>query len=319
MTEVLCLRPEADFTDLGVAVPGALSVSYLSPEDPTLGEAMARAEALVIPAVGPRLDSALFDGTPLRLVQVTGAGVDRVDGAALAAKGIAVANVPGGSDNAVTEYVLTAARWFLRGFAGASEAIFAGDYAAFRKSAIGEGMNELSGMTLGIVGLGRIGQAVAEAAIAAGAEVIYSDPVADGAVPLEQLFAEADVITLHIPLTDETRGLIRRAHFACMKPRGIFINAARGGIVDEAALAEALEAGRIAGAAVDVHADEPPSADAPLLKLSPDVRRRLILTPHVAGVTRQSWANLFRAAWQNVERVLIEDESPRHVTNGARI
>lgn len=318
MPDVLCLRPEADFTDVGVLVPDSLSVAYGSPDAGTLSSEIARAEALVMPAVGPALPSEPFEGARVRLVQLTGAGVDRVDGAALAARGIAVANVPGGSDHAVAEYVLTAARWFLRGFAGASAAIQAGGYASLRKDAIGAGLNELSGVTVGVVGHGRIGRVVAGACRAAGAEVIVSDPAQPDTPALADLLSAAHVVTLHMPLLDTTRGLIGAEELAAMKPTAILVNAARGGIVEEDALARALEEGRIAGAAVDVHANEPPSAEAPLLRLSDAARHRLILTPHIAGVTRQSWAKLFRAAWENVERVLVEGEAPRNVTNGVR-
>lgn len=318
MTRVLCLRPLADFTDVEVSLPEGLDVIETPSDDPSLAETLSRAQALVLPAVGPKLDAELFEGKPLRLVQITGAGVDRVDGAALADLGIPVANVPGGSDDAVAEYVMTAARWFLRGFAGATTAICDGRYTAFRSAAIGSGLNELSGVTVGLVGHGRIGRAVAERCRAAGATVIVSDPAEEGSSPLGALFSGADVVSLHLPLTDATRGLIGAALIARMKPSGILVNAARGGIVDEVALAEALEIGRILGAAVDVHAYEPPAPDAPLLTLSESARHRLILTPHIAGVTRQSWATLFRAAWENIARVLLRGEAPLHVTNGVR-
>ncbi|MDE0696265.1 MAG: hypothetical protein OXH76_10595 [Boseongicola sp.] len=102
-----------------------------------------------------------------------------------------------------------------------------------------------------------------------------------------------------------------------MKPDAILVNAARGGIVDEAALAEALEAGQIGGAVVDVYSREPPSPENPLLNVNAAGARRLILTPHIAGVTRQAWASLFAEAWDNVSRVLLQGEPARNVTNGA--
>lgn len=318
MAEVLCFRPLADFTDLGVHPHEGLSVIARALGDGDVAELMVSARALVIPAVGPPLDAALFDSSAIRVVQITGAGVDRVDGAALAERGIAVANVPGATDSSVTEYVLTAARWFLRGFAGATEAIREGRYASLRSSAIGAGLHELSGVTVGLVGHGRIGKTVARACQAAGAKVIVSDPAEAESLPLDRLFAEADVVSLHLPLMESTRGLIAADLIRRMKPTAILINAARGGIVDETALADSLEAGRILGAAVDVHASEPPDRDAPLLKLSDAARHRLILTPHIAGLTRETWTAVFRAAWENVARVLIEGQSPLYVTNGVR-
>ena len=124
------------------------------------------------------------------------------------------------------------------------------------------------------------------------------------------------IVTLHVPLQDGTRGLIGAAEIGLMKPGAILVNAARGGIVDEAALAEALEAGRIGGAVVDVYSTEPPAPDNPLLTLSAVAAQRLILTPHIAGVTRQAWASLFAEAWNNVARVLLQGEPACHVTNG---
>ena len=121
---------------------------------------------------------------------------------------------------------------------------------------------------------------------------------------LAALLAECDVVSLHVPLIDATRNLIGAAEVRSMKRDAVLINAARGGIVDEAALAAALIEGSIAGAAVDVYSEEPPPSDNPLLALRGEAANGLLLTPHIAGVTRQSAAFLFRSAWANVERVL---------------
>ena len=115
---VLCLRPEADFTRVDAAAPKALEVSYRGPADADVPSLMKASDALVIPAVGPKLASELFDGTKLKLVQVTGAGLDRLDQAALTKLGIPVANVPGGSNSAVAEYAVTAASMLLRASPG---------------------------------------------------------------------------------------------------------------------------------------------------------------------------------------------------------
>jgi phosphoglycerate dehydrogenase-like enzyme len=115
---------------------------------------------------------------------------------------------------------------------------------------------------------------------------------------------------LHVPLMKETQGLIGARELAAMKPGAILIQAARGGIVDEAALAAQLASGRLGGAAVDVYSTEPPDAGTPLLALTGDGASRLLLTPHIAGVTRQASQLLFRSAWENVERVLVRGEPP---------
>jgi phosphoglycerate dehydrogenase-like enzyme len=121
---------------------------------------------------------------------------------------------------------------------------------------------------------------------------------------LDELLATSDVVSLHVPLLAETQNLIGAAELARMKPGAVLIQASRGGIVDEAALAASLVSGHLGGAAVDVYSTEPPSPDNPLLKVTGEAASRLLLTPHIAGITRQSWTSLFRTAWQNVERVL---------------
>ncbi|HSQ04630.1 MAG TPA: NAD(P)-dependent oxidoreductase [Burkholderiales bacterium] len=312
--DVIVLRPESDFTRAGVSAPSGLSVTYRTPDDPDLPALMKQASIVVIPAVGPKLAPALFEGAHLKLVQVTGAGVDRLDEAAMKRMGIPVANVPGGSNSAVSEYAVTAASILLRRFAWASAEIRAGHYETFRKRMLTDNLAGLEGRLVGIVGLGVVGLAVAQAFQLAGASIAYFDPaprdpaVAAGigavALPLDELLATADVVTLHVPLLPATQGMIGARELAMMKPGAILINASRGGIVDEAALAQRLASGALAGAAVDVYSREPPQPDNPLLTLSGEAAQRLLLTPHIAGVTRQSSAYLFHSAWQNVTRVL---------------
>lgn len=312
--DVLCLRPRADFERIGVEAPSHLRVEYCEPSDPRLGERIRTAAVLLIPAVGPKLAPAIFEGSRLRLIQVTGSGVDRVDRETAARFGIPVCNVPGGSNGAVAEYAVTSAAMLLRRLSWSDHAIRSGSYAAFRARMVAENVGGLEGLTVGIVGFGTIGSAVAEAFVHAGARVIYYDPALDrsaiadrlGAspVPLETLLEGADVVSLHVPLLAATRSLIGRHELSAMKRGAILLQVSRGGVVDEAALAEALQSGHLGGAAVDVYSTEPPTPDNPLLQVAGEAALRLLLTPHIAGVTRQSWAFIFRSAWENVERVL---------------
>jgi phosphoglycerate dehydrogenase-like enzyme len=288
---------------------------------------MREAAALVIPAVGPKLEPALFEGTSLKLVQVTGAGLDRLDVGALTRFGIPVANVPGGSNGALAEYTVTAASVLLRRFAFADDEIKRGNYAGFRARLVADNLAGLDGLLVGVVGLGTIGLVVAKAFAQANCRICYHDPApadpqaaqAIGAqpLPLAELLQRADVVTLHVPLMAATAGLIGAAQLASMKKGAILIQASRGGVVDEAALADALRAGHLGGAAVDVYSIEPPPPDNPLLTLVGEPAQRLLLTPHIAGVTRQSAAFLFRSAWDNVERVLIKGGAPLHATQPA--
>lgn len=319
--KVVCLRPEADFTRAGVTPSPSLDIAYRGPQDGDVAELMSNARALVIPAVGPALAPALFEKASLALVQVTGAGLDRLPEATLRNRGIAVANVPGGSNAAVAEYAVTAAAFLLRRFGWADARIRAGRYAEGRAKLVADNVGGLEGLRVGIVGMGTIGRAVAAAFARAGGRIAYYDPapvdrahVPEGAqaLALDALLAQSDVVSLHVPLVAATRGLIGESQLASMKQGAVLVQAARGGIVDEAALAQALRAGRLGGAAVDVYSTEPVAADNPLLGLEGEAASRVLFTPHVAGVTRQSAAFLFRTAWENVERVVLRGEAPLH-------
>lgn len=318
--DVLCLRPEADFQRVNAPAPPSLHVVYRKPDDSALPALLRAADALVIPAVGPKLAPAQFEGGHIKLVQVTGAGVDRLDRDGLTRLAIPVANVPGGSNGAVAEYAVTTASALLRRFAWADAEIKNGNYVSFRARMVADNLAGLDGLVAGIVGFGTIGQAVAQAFHRMGCRICFHDPAPHNAnaaamigaqsMALAELLAGADIVSLHVPLLPETQGLIGARELALMKSDAVLIQASRGGVVDEAALAAHLRAGRITGAAIDVYSNEPPVPDNPLLALEGEAERRLLFTPHIAGVTRQSWAYLFRSSWDNIERVLLRGEPP---------
>ena len=319
--DVLCLRPEADFQRANALPPRSLEIVYRALEDADIPALMKQTRALVIPAVGPKLPPDFFDSTTVKFVQVTGAGLDRLDLRLLEQLGIAVANVPGGSNAAIAEYAVTSASVLLRRFAWADGEIRAGRYKEFRARMLADNLPGVEGLVAGIVGLGVIGMAVAEAFRARGCSVLYYDPALRdsetaeivsfrAAASLDELFRDADVVSLHLPLLPSTTGLIGARQLANMKAGAVLIQASRGGILDEVALAELLNAGKIAGAAVDVYGEEPPPPNHPLLTLQGEAANRLLLTPHIAGVTRQSTTYLFRKAWENVQRVLVDKNPP---------
>ena len=322
--DVLCLRPEADFQRVDALPPASLKIAYRAPADADVPALMKEVRALVIPAVGPKLPLALFEGSNVGFVQVTGAGLDRLDLAFLKAHGIAVANVPGGSNAAVAEYVVTAASVLLRRFAWADAEIRAGNYRDFRARMLADNLAGLDGLTAGIVGFGAIGVAAGEAFHKRGCSILYHDPAlrdtnagaALGArsVSLEELLRNSDVVSLHVPLIAATEKLIGKRELEWMRPTAVLVHASRGGVVDEAALANHLEASGIMGAAIDVYSTEPPGAENALLALKGEAARRLLFTPHIAGVTRQSATYLCRSAWRNVARVLLEKQAPLHST-----
>ena len=321
--DVLCLRPVEDFRRVGALAPESLKIAYRAPSDSDVTELMKEARVLVIPAVGPKLSNTLFEDASVKFVQVTGAGLDRVDLEFLKARRIAVANVPGGSNEAVAEYAVTTATVLLRGLFRADHEIRKGNYREFRARMIADNLQGLDGLTVGIIGFGTIGAAAASAFQKRGCLIFYYDPAprdprtaeAVGAKPcsLEDLFQLADVVSVHVPLLPQTTGMIGQRELAMMKDGAVLIQGSRGGVVDEAALAEALHSGQLSGAAVDVYSTEPPAADNPLLGLKGDAAHRILFTPHIAGVTRQSAAYLFRAAWRNVERAVGGKEAPLYV------
>lgn len=321
--DVLCLRPVEDFRRVGALPPESLKIAYRAPNDGDVAELMKEARVLVIPAVGPNVPNMLFENARVKFVQVTGAGLDRLDLEFLQQRGISVANVPGGSNESVAEYAVTTATVLLRGFFRADAEIRKGNYQEFRARMIAENLQGLDGLTVGIIGFGVIGVAVAAAFQKRGCLIFYydsaardprmADAVGAKPCPLEDLFQLADVVSLHVPLLPQTTGMIGRRELAMMKDGAVLIQGSRGGVVDEAALAEALQSGKLGGAAVDVYSTEPPAADNPLLALKGEAAHRILFTPHIAGVTRQSAAYLFRTAWRNVERAMGGKEAPLYV------
>jgi phosphoglycerate dehydrogenase-like enzyme len=319
---VLCLRPRIDFERADALPAAELTVAYHAPNDAEVISLMKQARALVIPAVGPKLNPEIFANTTVKLVQVTGTGFDRLDLPMLKGMGIAVANVPGGSNNAIAEYAVTTASILLRRFSWADAEIRAGNYQAFRGRMVSDNLCGLEGRLVGVVGLGTIGLAVAQAFYRAGCRICYYDPVPRDvaaaramnaeSLSLDELLDLSDVVTLHVPLLPATRGLISARELQKMKSGAILIQASRGGVVDEGALAQALSSGHLGGAAIDVYETEPPSPDNVLLSLSGDAARRILFTPHIAGVTRQATEYLFRSAWRNVENFILKNKLPQN-------
>jgi phosphoglycerate dehydrogenase-like enzyme len=317
--DVVCLRPEADFLRIGVTPPSTLKIAYRAPNDADVAALFRVAKVALIPAAGPKIPNELFKDTTLKLVQFTGAGVDRVDDVEMKRLGIAVANVPGGSNSAMAEYTVVNALNLLRKFVWADSEIKTGRYEPARTQMVSANLPGLEGRTVGIVGLGVIGQVVAQAFQRFGANIVYFDPAprdatakALNATPmsLHELLKASDVVTLHVPLFDATRNLIGDKELALMKKGAILIQASRGGIVDEAALAASLTSGHLGGAAVDVYSKEPAEASNPLLALKGEAASRIIFTPHIAGVSLQAFQVLFRASWDNAERVILRGEAP---------
>ena len=252
-----------------------------------------------------QVDAALLAAWPgLRAVGRLGVGLDNIDTAACEARGVAVLPATGGNTVSVAEYVITAVLVLRRGAWLGSAEVLAGGWPRQRMMGL-----ELAGARLGLVGFGAIARAVAERALALGMEVAGHDPHLAAGDPawagvsrcatLEALLEGSDALSLHVPLTEATRGLFDAGRIARMKPGAVLVNTARGGIVDEAALAAALVSGHLGGAALDVFAEEPLAAGSPLAEAP-----NLIATPHIAGVTRESNTRISWITVENVARAL---------------
>jgi D-3-phosphoglycerate dehydrogenase len=291
-----------------VTAPGGMSRADVLAAIPS-------ADALVIRSA-TTADAELLAAAPnLKVIARAGVGVDNVDLPAATRQGIVVMNTPDGNTIATAEHAFGLMLALARHIPDSEISMRGGKWD--RKSFMGV---ELRGKTLGIIGFGRIGRAVAKRALAFEMTVITADPyiAADVAedfgvelVDLDTLYARADFITLHSVITDETRGMINAASLSKMK-RGVrIVNAARGALIDERALAEAIASGQVAGAALDVYSAEPPPADHPLVGL-PGV----VHTPHLAASTADAQINVAIDAAQLVLDALQKGEY-RNVCNPA--
>lgn len=272
--------------------------------------ALAEAEALFVMATPvPR---ALLERAPaLRFIQKLGAGVDKIDTGYCAERGIAVARLHAGNAIPVAEHTLLLMLAAYRHLPRLDRQTRAG---AWDKEAVRGVNRHLFGKTVGLVGFGAIGRQLARLLSGFGVDLIYYDPTrAPEAVeaelkarfvPLDALLAESDVVSLHLPLTVETRGLIDAGRIAAMKPGALLVNCARGGLVDEAALAQAVTDGHLFGAAVDAFSQEPPVGN-PLLAVENG-----IVTPHCAGATIDNFASVADRAGANLRRVLAGEALP---------
>ena len=283
-----------------------------------LAAAMPGAQGLIV-RNQTRVDAALLEhALELKVVGRVGVGLDNLDLPALQARGVTTTWAPGTNAVSVAEYVLGAMLELLRRFGPISQQLHQGSWD--RRAAIG---SEVFGKTLGILGLGDIGSRLAKRARAFGLQVMASDPqlhkssfaVQEYGVVLteaEVLLGDSDIISLHTPLLPSTHHLIDEAALALMKPSAFLINTARGGLIDETALATALRQGRLAGAALDVREQEPPGEDDPLRGLD-----NVILTPHMAGVTEESMRRASLHVVNDVLRVLAGERPVSPVPAGA--
>jgi (S)-sulfolactate dehydrogenase len=270
-----------------------------------LAAALGDARALIV-RNRTQVTAALLDAGPrLEAVGRLGVGLDNIDLDACAARSVEVFPAHGANAVAVAEYVIAAVMLLTRGVFAATDRVIAGEWP--RTELAGR---EVHGKTLGLVGLGTIAREVASRASGLGMRVAAHDPFLDPGDPawegvtsmeLPDLLAGCDAISIHVPLTAETRGLVDAAAIATMRPGAVVVNTARGGIVDEDALAAALREGRLGGAALDVYAAEPVAAGSGARCAGIPTA---ILTPHVAGITEESNARVSHMTAASITRAL---------------
>ncbi|MFN2309640.1 MAG: 2-hydroxyacid dehydrogenase [Gammaproteobacteria bacterium] len=261
------------------------------------------------------LDAALLARAPrLKLVCVAATGTNNVDLAAAAARGIAVCNVTGYATPSVAEHVFALILSLQRRLSEQQHA--AHSLWAHQRDfcVLDYPLSELRGQTLGLIGYGELGQAVARLGQAFGLNCLIAQrpggDTRDRRVPLDALLQSADIVSLHCPLTPATRGLIGARELGLMKPTALLINTARGGLVDELALLNALQRGRLGGAGVDVLSEEPPLHGNPLLL---NERPNLIVTPHIAWASREARQRLVDQLAENIRAYLAG--APRNRVN----
>jgi (S)-sulfolactate dehydrogenase len=266
---------------------------------------VANARALIVRNRTQVRGDLLAGAGQLKVVGRLGVGLDNIDVAACSARGILVFPATGANDVSVAEWVIASAMLLIRGAYMASGDVISGAWPRGRLMG-----REVSGKVLGLVGFGSIAREVAKRAIALGMVVAAYDPFVKDEVfaaagvrqhGLEPLIRESDIISLHVPLTDDTRNMFDALRLARMKPDAMLLNAARGGIIDEPALAAALKTGKLGGTALDVFEEEPlNAARGAIFAGCPN----LILTPHIAGVTQESNVRVSWATALNVKKAL---------------
>lgn len=280
------------------------------PDPSELSARVAEADALLVRTY-TRVTEALIAAAPkLKVVGRGGVGLDNIDLTAARRRGIAVVYTPAASTDAVADLTMGLILSLVRRIPEVDRLVRAGRFSDGRSLPLGRELSELS---LGIVGMGRIGRAVARRAhLGFGMAILYNDIVDVGALEFpaqalskEELYARADVVSLHVPLTEQTRGMIGAAALERFRPEGLLINTARGLLVDSMALAERLHGGLLGGAGLDVVDPEPLPEEHPLLSAP-----RTVLTPHAGAQTRSSQVRMNDVV-DDVIRVL-RGETPRH-------
>lgn len=283
------------------------------------------ADMLFVDAITPVRAALIREMPALRLIHSEGVAYDKIDLEAAREREIWVCNNKGCNAGAVAEQAILLMLMLLRHGVSGDRAVRAGRQMEMKEHCMVEGITELSACRVGLVGFGDIAKATAERLAAFGCEVYYYTPRRRDReeeerygvtyLPLEELTASCDILSLHCAVTEETRNMVDGTFLSRMKPTAYLVNTARGDLVDNLALRQALMEGRIAGAGLDTVAPEPVPADHPLLTMPAPACDRLVLAPHLGGITEASFQRAHLHMWRNAERVA-DGHKPDNIVNG---
>lgn len=285
----------------------------------------ADADILFVDAITPISGALIAQMPKLKLIQSEGVAYDKIDLSAARARGIDVCNNRGCNASAVAEQAILLMLMLLRREMEGDRAVREGRQMEMKERCMQEGLRELSECRVGLIGFGDIAKATAQRLAPFGCEVFYNsrrrrsrdEEEIYGVTYLsqEELVSSCDIVSLHCAVTEETRGMVNGEFLRYMKPTAYLINTARGDLVDNQALREALMAGTIAGAGLDTVAPEPVPADHPLVTLPAPIRERLVFSPHLGGITEGSFRRAHLHMWRNAERVA-DGHRPDNIVNG---
>ena len=284
-----------------------------TPDDAIVELTGGDADFIVADAISP-VSAELMNALPsLKLIHSEGVAYNAIDVNAARERGVVVCNSAGMNASAVAEQAILLMLACLRHAVEGDAAVRAGRQIQVKERLMVEGIRDLGDCTVGLVGLGAIAVETAKRLRAFGCDVAYWNRTRRTAereaglgvryLPLDELAETCDIVSLHVPVTPETENLVDASFLARMKPESVLVNTARGEIVDQAALAVALEDATIAAAGLDTLSPEPVMPDHPLLHLSAEAANRLVLSPHIGGVTEGSFRRAWTTIWDNIERV----------------
>ncbi|MDL2217765.1 NAD(P)-binding domain-containing protein [Christensenellaceae bacterium OttesenSCG-928-M15] len=324
MKTVCTLAPDF-LNSMAIPFPPQWSLEFVPYKSGALMSALEDADCWFVSSLQPVNEEKLQHAKRLRLVNTLGVGFNKIDLDYTRERGIYVCNGRGTNGRAVAEHAVSLMLAGLRRLTHYERLALSGQFQYALLDYGVQGFSELGTRKVGLIGLGETGSETARFLTAFGCEVYYykrnrADAETERSLcvqylPFETLLKTCDIISLHVPSSKETIGMIGEKEINMMRPDTLLINVARGEIIDTGALVSALETGRIFGAALDTTYPEPPGTDHPLLNLSENARLRLILTPHIAGVTRQSKEAAIKKLVANI-RAVENGERPRNIVNG---